>query len=80
MVVVDRNLHLMGDKTIPESAVPRLESFHPPFVVTGIDLLHQNVVHSYNSIFTSTHRWKYVSKKWDKNVSVLLSELIVKKW
>ena len=37
----------MGDKTIPDSAQPRLESFYPPFV-TGIDLPHQGIVDSYN--------------------------------
>ena len=47
LIVVDRYLRLMGDKTIPDSAEPRLESFYPPFV-TGIDLPHQGVVDSYN--------------------------------
>ena len=37
----------MGDKTIPDSAEPRLESFYPPFVA-GIDLPHEGVVDSYN--------------------------------
>ena len=37
----------MGDKTIPDSAEPRLESFYPPFVA-GIDLPHQGVVDSYS--------------------------------
>ena len=37
----------MGDKTIPDSAKPRLESFYPPFVA-GIDLPHQGVVDYYN--------------------------------
>ena len=41
--VVDRCLRLMGDKTIPDSAELRLDSFYPPFVA-GIDLLHQEVV------------------------------------
>ena len=36
----------MDDKTIPDSAEPRLESFYPPFVA-GIDLPHQGVVDSY---------------------------------
>ena len=40
-------LRLMGDKTIPDSAEPRLESFYPPFVI-GIVLPHQGVVDSYN--------------------------------
>ena len=47
LIVVDRYLSLMGDKTIPDSAEPRLVSFYPPFV-TGIDLPHQGVVDSYN--------------------------------
>ena len=46
LIVVDRYLRLMGDKTIPDSAEPRLESFYPPFVA-GIDLPHQGVVDSY---------------------------------
>ena len=47
MIVVDRYLRLMGGKTIPDSAEPRLESFYPPFVA-GIDLPHQGVVDPYN--------------------------------
>ena len=47
LIVVDRYLRLMGDKTIPDLAGPRLESFYAPFV-TGIDLPHQRVVDSYN--------------------------------
>ena len=47
LIAVDRYLRLMGDKTIPDSAEPRLESFYPPFVA-GIDLTHQGVVDSYN--------------------------------
>ena len=49
LIVVDRYLRLMGDKTIPDSAEPRLESFYPPFVA-GIDLPHQGVVDSYSLI------------------------------
>ena len=49
LIVVDRYLRLMGDKTIPDLAEPRLESFYPPFVA-GIDLSHQGVVDSYNRI------------------------------
>ena len=41
-----------GDKTIPDSAEPRLESFYPPFVA-GIDLPHQGVVDSYNPPFVA---------------------------
>ena len=47
LIVIDRYLRLMGDKTIPDSAEPRLEWFYPPFVA-GIDLPHQGVVDSYN--------------------------------
>ena len=52
LIVVDRYLRLMGDKTIPDSAEPRLESFYPPFVA-GIDLQHQGVVDSYNPPFVA---------------------------
>ena len=37
----------MGNKTIADSAEPRLESFYPPFVA-GIDLPYQGVVDFYN--------------------------------
>ena len=47
LIAVDRYLRLMGDKTIPDSAEPRLESLYPPFVA-GIDLPHQGVVDSYS--------------------------------
>ena len=47
LIEVDRYLRLMGNKTIPDSAEPRLGSFYPPFVA-GIDLPHQGVVDSYN--------------------------------
>ena len=47
LIVLDRYLRLMGDKTIPDSAEPRLESFYPPFVA-GLDLPHQGVVDSHN--------------------------------
>ena len=43
LIAVDRYLRLMGDKTIPDSAEPRLESFYPPFIA-GVDLPHQGVV------------------------------------
>ena len=45
LIVVDQYLRLMGDKTIPDSAEPRLESLYPPFVA-GIDLPYQSVVDS----------------------------------
>ena len=51
--MADRYLRLMGDKTIPDSAEPRLESFYLPFVA-GIDLPHQGVVDSYNLAHTET--------------------------
>ena len=49
LIAVDRYLRLMGDKTIPDSAEPRLEWFYPPFV-SGINLPHQGVVDSYSLI------------------------------
>ena len=55
LIVVDRYLRLMGDKTIPDSAEPRLESFYPPFVA-GIDLPHQGVVDSYS---LRRERWSF---------------------
>ena len=55
LIVVDRYLRLMGDKTIPDSAGPRLESFYPPFV-EGIDLPHQGVVDSYSHNYFSLLR------------------------
>ena len=47
LTLVDRNLRLMGDKTISNKEEPRLESFDPPFVA-GIYLPPQGVVNSYN--------------------------------
>ena len=47
LVVVGRYLQLMGNKTIPDSAEPRLESFYPPWIA-GIDLPHQGAVDSYS--------------------------------
>ena len=49
LIVVNRYPWLMGNKTIPDSAEPRLESFYPPFVA-GFDLPHQVVVASYITI------------------------------
>ena len=43
LFAVDRYLRLMGDKVIPDSAEPRLESFYPPF-----DLPHQGLMDSYS--------------------------------
>ena len=48
LIVVDRYLRLMGNKAIPDSAEPRLESFYPPFV-EGIDQPYQGVVDSYQN-------------------------------
>ena len=47
LIVVNRYLQLMGDKTIPDSLELCLESFYPPFVA-GIDPSHQGVADSYN--------------------------------
>ena len=43
LIVVDRYLRLIGDKTIPDSTEPRLGSFYHTFVA-GVDLPHQGVV------------------------------------
>ena len=43
LMVVDRYLRLMGDKTIQNSTEPRVESYFPPYV-PGIDVLHQGVI------------------------------------
>ena len=61
MIVVDRYLRLMGDKTIPDSAEPRLESFYPPFVA-GIDLPHQGVVDSYSLVHPAVRDKRRVSE------------------
>ena len=62
LIVVDQYLRLMGDKTIPDSAEPRLESFYPPFVA-GIDLPHQGVVDSY-SLFENIWNEAMTSLLW----------------
>ena len=49
----------MGDKTIPDSAEPRLESFYPPFVA-GSDLPHQGVVDSYNPQYATPENTQYI--------------------
>ena len=54
LIVVDRWSATHGDKTIPDSAEPRLESFYPPSVA-GIDLPHEGVVDSYNLIRTTRY-------------------------
>ena len=64
--VVNRYLRPMGDKTIPDSAGPRLESFDPPFVA-GIDLPHQSVVDSHSIIHH--HNWS------DCRLSTLINHL-----
>ena len=47
LIVVDRYLRLMGDKTIPDEVPSSVESFYLPFIA-DIDLPHQGVVDSYN--------------------------------
>ena len=79
LIVVDRYLRPMGDKTIPDSAGPRLESFYPPDsagprlesfyppFVAGIDLPHQSVVDSHSLIHH--HNWS------DCRLSILINHL-----
>ena len=45
LIVVDRYLRLMGDKTIPDSAEPRVESFNPNSSQVSI---YRDLVDSYN--------------------------------
>ena len=45
LIVVDRYLRLIGDKTIPDSAEPRVESFNPNSSQVSI---YRDVVDSYN--------------------------------
>ena len=52
--VVDRYLRRMGDKTIPDEALPRLESFYPPWVA-GIDLSQPRSCGFFVS-FTNKHK------------------------
>ena len=52
LIVVDWYLRLMGNKTIPSSREPRLESLYAPFVA-GIDLPHQGVVDYYKHNYLS---------------------------
>ena len=51
----------MGDKTIPDSAEPRLESFYPPFVA-GIDLPHQGVMDSHSLVHPGVRDKRRVSE------------------
>ena len=60
LIVLDRYLRLMGDKAIPDSAEPRLDSFYSPFVA-GIDLPHQGVVDSYNLNQCPVHKHIYAA-------------------
>ena len=85
LIVVDRYLQLMGDKTMTDSAEPRLESFYPPFVA-GIDLAHQGVVDSHNlnqcwpdsltHIYGTRGRWAKINVFWFQGSFVYQSSLI----
>ena len=70
LIVVNWYLRLMGDKTIPHSAEPRLESFYPPFVA-GINLPHQGVVDSYNLYNGNSYTGKTTSLYWDRTLYIL---------
>ena len=65
LIAVDRYLRLMGDKTIPDSAEPRLELFYPPFVA-DIDLPHQGVVDSYNLPSSRASHGRSIVRIWEK--------------
>ena len=62
--MVDWYLRRMGDKTIPDSAEPLLESFYPPFVA-GIDLPHQGIVDYYNLYNGNPYTGKMASSHWN---------------
>ena len=74
LMVVDRYLRLMGDKTIPDSQEHRLESFYPPFVA-GIDLHHQGVVDSYNLYDGNPYTSKMASLYWNSPLTVSMTFL-----
>ena len=85
LFVVDRYLRLMGDKTIPDSAEPRPESFCSPSVA-GIDLPHQGVVDSYNHTCPNRQTFRnqpchfYVSMWWwDRSGTTWITYLILLK-
>ena len=63
LIVVYRYLWLIADKTIPDSAEPRLESFYPPFAA-GNDLSHQGVVDSYNPSLGMRRQFGDVAMGW----------------
>ena len=69
----------MGDKTIPDSAEPRLESFYPPFVA-GIDLPHQGVVDSYNLYNGNSYTGKMASSYSEMSLQVILYLAITLKY
>ena len=75
LFVVDRYLRLMGNKTIPDSAEPRLESFYPPFVA-GIDLPHQGVVDSYNLLYVYCMNINRVTRENIRSLDQTIQELI----
>ena len=54
LIVVDRYLRRMGDKTIPDEAPPSLESFYLPWVA-GIDL-PQSRYGGFFVSFTNKHK------------------------
>ena len=67
----------MGDKTIPDSAEPRLESFYPPFVA-GIGLPHQGVVDFYNPSLGMRQLFGDVTMgQWRHNQPTQLSDVII---
>ena len=67
----------MGDKTIPDSVEPRLESFYSPFLA-GIDLPHQGVVDSYNPSLGMRQLFGDVTMgQWRHNKPNQLSDLII---
>ena len=73
LIVVDWYMRLMGNKTTPDSADPRLESFYPTRVA-DIDLPHQCVVDTYYPRFVHIH--KYLQRIWRGACDISLTIII----
>ena len=56
--VVDRYLRRIGDKTIPDEALPSMDSFYPPWVVV-IDL-PQSRCCGFFVLFTNKQKWRCI--------------------
>ena len=73
--VVDRYLRRMGDKTIPDEALPSLESFYPPWVA-GIDLPQSRCCGFFVSFNNKHTVIIHIRKKW----RLIACVIMVKSW